>query len=97
VLSICFFLEYAAFIYLKYKQPNRERPFEVPFGLPGAIALFIPTIIISGVAIGFADRLSLIIGSITTIGVTISYFIKLLWVKVTHYFRNNSIFGSNIN
>jgi hypothetical protein len=46
--------EYAAFIWLKHKEPDRPRPFEAPFGIVGAVLMVIPTLIISTIAIVYA-------------------------------------------
>lgn len=56
------FSEYAALIYLKYKEPETPRPYEVPGGKIGAISLLIPTTIISFTALATADHSALIWG-----------------------------------
>eukprot|EP00697_Spironema_sp_BW2_P003111 gnl/Spiro4/14155_TR7609_c0_g1_i1.p1 gnl/Spiro4/14155_TR7609_c0_g1~~gnl/Spiro4/14155_TR7609_c0_g1_i1.p1 ORF type:complete len:426 (-),score=96.36 gnl/Spiro4/14155_TR7609_c0_g1_i1:177-1454(-) len=56
-------LEYAALIYLRYSEPDTPRPYRVPCGMFGAWAVGFPSLVISIVAIVFADRLALTAGS----------------------------------
>jgi amino acid transporter len=40
--ALALLLEFAALVWLRIKEPGMPRPYRVPFGLPGVIALSIP-------------------------------------------------------
>ncbi|OGQ81398.1 MAG: hypothetical protein A3F90_13075, partial [Deltaproteobacteria bacterium RIFCSPLOWO2_12_FULL_60_19] len=44
--ALSLILEFAALIWLRVKEPNMPRPYRVPFGLGGAIALSIPPVLL---------------------------------------------------
>ena len=48
-------LEFAALVWLRIKQPNMPRPYRVPFGLGGAIALSVPPVALCALSIWLAD------------------------------------------
>jgi len=37
-------LEFAALIWLRLKRPEMSRPYRVPFGIPGVIAISVPPV-----------------------------------------------------
>jgi amino acid transporter len=49
-------LEFASFIWLKYKEPNTPRPYEVPGGIIGAWAITIPKLFVIGCAFYFTGN-----------------------------------------
>jgi amino acid transporter len=48
-------LEFAALVWLRIKQPEMPRPYRVPGGTAGAIALSIPPVALCALSIGLAD------------------------------------------
>ncbi|GLJ56143.1 hypothetical protein SUGI_1205190 [Cryptomeria japonica] len=54
----CFgmFVEFAAFIWLRFKEPNMHRPYKVPFGMLGVILLCIPPSLLLIVVVVIASR-----------------------------------------
>lgn len=58
-LLYCFgqLIEFAAFVWLRYKRPDLHRPYEIPLGLAAVtVMLLFPTVFIF-VIIGFSTRL----------------------------------------
>ncbi|TMW59253.1 hypothetical protein Poli38472_004322 [Pythium oligandrum] len=61
-------LEFFAFLRLKYIEKDTERPFEVPFGRPGAWLITIPKIIVlAGVLFAQSSRVWLVCGSFNVV------------------------------
>jgi len=58
-------LEYAAWIYLKIKEPLTPRPFDVPGGIWSASLITFPTVVICGFSVYYSDTEVLISGSAT--------------------------------
>ncbi len=73
--------EYGALIRLKYTEPDTPRPFVVPGGKIGAWLLGIPTIILAGVALAFADWHVWVTGISANAGILILYGLKVLWQR----------------
>jgi amino acid transporter len=48
-------LEFAALIWLRIKKPKMVRPYCIPFGIPGAIAISIPPILLCLLSIGLSN------------------------------------------
>ena len=48
-------LEFAALVWLRFKEPEMARPYRVPFGIRGVIALSVPPILLCGLSIWLAD------------------------------------------
>jgi amino acid transporter len=48
-------LEFAALIWLRLRRPQMERPYRVPFGLPGVIAISIPPIALCFISIALSN------------------------------------------
>lgn len=44
-------LEFAALVWLRLKRPEMVRPYRVPFGIPGALAISIPPVVLCLVSI----------------------------------------------
>ena len=42
--ALAMLLEFAALIWLRIKEPAMSRPYRVPFGVPGVIALSVPPV-----------------------------------------------------
>jgi amino acid transporter len=77
--------EYGALVKLKFQQPDRPRPFEVPGGKIGTILLTLPTIIIAvGSIVAGGDWAPVWTGGATVGGIALLYLVKKLWVIVTH-------------
>jgi len=56
--ALSLILEFAALIWLRVKEPNMPRPYRVPFGLGGAIALSIPPVLLCALSIWLADEVT---------------------------------------
>jgi amino acid transporter len=54
--------EYGSLIWLKIKEPDTPRPWEIPFGLPGAILVVTPTVCIAGLSLAVAAPEARLIG-----------------------------------
>jgi amino acid transporter len=50
--------EFAALIYLRWKEPHLPRPYRVPFGIPGVVALSLPPVALCFLTMGLASRLT---------------------------------------
>jgi amino acid transporter len=48
-------LEFAALIWLRIKRPDMVRPYRVPFGIPGAIAISIPPVLLCIISIAISN------------------------------------------
>jgi len=48
-------LEFAALIWLRIKLPEMVRPYRVPFGIPGAIAISIPPVLLCIISIAISN------------------------------------------
>jgi amino acid transporter len=44
--ALALLLEFAALIWLRVKDPEMPRPYRVPFGMPGVIAISIPPVVL---------------------------------------------------
>ena len=53
--SLALVLEFAALVWLRVKQPEMPRPYRVPFGTAGAIALSVPPVLLCAASIWLAD------------------------------------------
>ena len=49
-------LEFAALIWLRIKQPEMPRPYRVPFGMAGAVALSIPPVLLCLLSIALSNQ-----------------------------------------
>ncbi len=56
--------EFAALIYLRHKEPHLLRPYRVPFGIPGALALSFPPMLLCLLSIGLSSRLTKVVSGI---------------------------------
>jgi amino acid transporter len=55
-------LEFAALVWLRIKRPDMPRPYRVPGGVPGAIALSIPPVALCLLSIGLAGEATQLVG-----------------------------------
>jgi amino acid transporter len=55
-------LEFAALIWLRVRRPEMARPYRVPFGLAGAIAISIPPIALCLLSIALANGATKLVG-----------------------------------
>ncbi len=53
--ALALILEFAALVWLRFHQPEMPRPYRVPFGLPGVIAISIPPVALCLISIGLAN------------------------------------------
>jgi amino acid transporter len=53
--ALALILEFAALIWLRLHKPEMPRPYRVPFGMPGVIAISIPPVALCLVSIGLAN------------------------------------------
>jgi amino acid transporter len=57
-------LEFAALVWLRIRQPDLARPFRVPFGLAGVIALSLPPVVLCLVSIALSNQATRYVGLI---------------------------------
>ena len=48
-------LEFAALVWLRLKRPEMARPFRVPFGVPGVIAISLPPVALCLISIALSN------------------------------------------
>ena len=67
--ALALLLEFAALIWLRIKEPGMARPYRVPFGMPGVVAISIPpaalcmvSIVMSNEVTKYAALLGIVIG-----------------------------------
>jgi len=53
--ALALILEFAALVWLRFKEPAMTRPYRVPFGIGGVIALSVPPVLLCLLSIGLAD------------------------------------------
>jgi amino acid transporter len=56
--ALALLLEFAALIWLRIKEPGMPRPYRVPFGLPGVIALSTPPAVLCVASIVLSNDLT---------------------------------------
>jgi amino acid transporter len=56
--ALALILEFAALVWLRVRQPDMPRPYRVPLGIPGAIALSVPPVALCVLSIFLADELT---------------------------------------
>jgi amino acid transporter len=59
--ALALVLEFAALIRLRLKEPDMARPFRVPFGIPGVIALTMPPVALCIVSMAVANAATKIV------------------------------------
>ena len=55
-------LEFAALLWLRIKNPAMARPYRVPFGMPGAVAMSVPPVALCLLSIGLAGAATKYVG-----------------------------------
>jgi amino acid transporter len=67
--ALALLLEFAALIWLRIKEPGMARPYRVPCGMPGVVAISIPpaalcvvSIVLSNEVTKYASLLGIVIG-----------------------------------
>ncbi|MBI3246490.1 MAG: APC family permease [Deltaproteobacteria bacterium] len=68
--------EFAALVWLRLQEPELPRPYRVPFGLPGAVALSIPPIVLCAVSMSLTSWPTKLVS-----GVGIGLGIAIFWVR----------------
>jgi amino acid transporter len=51
-------LEFAALVWLRFKAPDMQRPYRIPFGIKGVIALSIPPVLLCALSIWLANEVT---------------------------------------
>eukprot|EP01102_Stenamoeba_stenopodia_P003848 TRINITY_DN13979_c0_g2_i1.p1 TRINITY_DN13979_c0_g2~~TRINITY_DN13979_c0_g2_i1.p1 ORF type:complete len:497 (+),score=79.07 TRINITY_DN13979_c0_g2_i1:222-1712(+) len=82
--SLLVIFEFITFVYLKFKKPHAERPFEVPGGKTFAVILVIPPIGLMVLAMAFSGYLPWVIDIGLLSIMAISYFAKKLVFRLLH-------------
>lgn len=54
--ALALILEFGALVWLRRKEPEMARPYRVPFGMPGAIALSAPPVALAILSMALADN-----------------------------------------
>lgn len=72
---------YSSLIRLRFLEPDAPRPFKIPGGIPALVALALPTVIISGVALAFADPIVWIVSGVAEAVIILGYFGRALWLR----------------
>jgi len=78
-------LEFAAFLWMRYKEPDTPRPFKIPGGMVGAWLVVIPKVIVIGVTLALANWLTLIVAGAICAFITVAFYVKMFIVK--RYFK----------
>jgi len=60
--ALALILEFAALVWLRLKAPDMVRPYRIPFGTPGVIALSVPPVLLCLLSIALADRPTVWVG-----------------------------------
>jgi amino acid transporter len=79
-------LEFAAFLWMRYKEPDIDRPFKVPGGMVGAWLVVIPKVIVIAVTLALANWLTLIVAGAICAFIILAYYVKLFIVR--RYFKH---------
>jgi amino acid transporter len=74
-------LEFAAFLWMRYKEPDIDRPFKIPGGMVGAWLVVIPKVLVIAVTLALANWLTLIVAGGICAFIILTYYIKLFIVK----------------
>jgi amino acid transporter len=75
--ALALILEFAALVWLRFKEPYMPRPYQVPFGLKGVIAVSIPPVLLCALSIWLADEVTTWV-SLAGIGLgLVVYFLSL--------------------
>jgi amino acid transporter len=74
-------LEFGAFLWMRYKEPDTDRPFKIPGGMIGAWLVVIPKVIVIGVTLALANWTTLIVAGGVCIIIIVAYYVKMLIVK----------------
>ena len=72
-------LEFAALVWLRIRQPDLARPFRVPFGLAGVIALSLPPVVLVSSASRLSNQATRYVG---LIGLAIGLLVYRWQVKI---------------
>ena len=56
--ALALILEFAALVWLRFKAPGMARPYQIPFGIKGVIALSVPPVLLCALSIWLADEVT---------------------------------------
>ena len=59
--ALALILEFAALVWLRLKAPDMARPYRIPGGTAGAIALSVPPVVLCVISIAFADMPTILV------------------------------------
>lgn len=71
--ALALLLEFAALIWLRVKEPAMPRPYRVPFGMPGVVAISIPPVMLCLVSVALSNQVTKYI-ALVGIGVGLIYY-----------------------
>ncbi len=74
--ALALILEFAALVWLRLKEPEMPRPYRVPFGLPGVIALSIPPVALCVISLSLASWATVFVS-----GAAISLGMGIFWAR----------------
>jgi amino acid transporter len=56
--ALALLLEFAALVWLRIKEPGMPRPYRVPFGMPGVVAISIPPVALCLISIALSNEVT---------------------------------------
>jgi amino acid transporter len=65
--ALALILEFAALVWLRLKAPEMPRPYRVPGGTAGAVALSVPPVVLCVLSIAFADMPTILVGIVAIV------------------------------
>jgi len=74
-------LEFAAFLWMRYKEPDTDRPFKIPGGMVGAWLVVIPKCLVIAVTLALANWLTLIVAGAICAFIIAAFYVKMFIKK----------------
>jgi amino acid transporter len=74
--ALALILEFAALVWLRVKRPDMPRPYRVPFGTLGAVAISIPPVALCVLSIGLADDITTMTGCVALATGLLVYYLR---------------------
>ena len=87
--ALALILEFAALMWLRFKEPQMPRPYRVPLGVPGAAALSVPPVVLCLLSMGLA-------GSLTKIVSLAGIFVGVIVFQAMQYWRKVRVGGEPV-
>lgn len=85
---ITLLIEFAAFLWIKHKEPNVNRPFAVPGGKVGAWVISIPKFLIIGLAMALSEKRTLIVVAGINVVIVLLFFVHRV---IKQYFLSQPV------